>query len=265
MSLPPSVGQRLKDERERRNLQRVDVSRATKIYIHHLAAIEFGRYDDLPDGEVVEAYVRAYGEQVGLDGEALVRDLREERGLARVEAPPARPLRSKLRWGLAAVGAVLLILAAAVFLRPVRTEPPLVAAPPAAEPPPPPEAPLPEPPAVAASPVVAEPAPGPSIAAHGVGTGVVDHRLIGAGDRFPAGSTVWFWTDVRGGVPGATVRHLWIHEGRRVVDLPLRIGGAAWRTQSSRRLDAGSTGEWTVEARNERGDLLVRAGFRCVP
>lgn len=261
MNTSPTVGRRLKDERERRDLQRVDVSRATKIYVHHLAALEFGRYDDLPDERVVESYVRAYAEQVGLDGEALVRDLRVERGLPGPEPPPAPPARSHRAWWLFAGGAVVLAAIAIGWSgKPERSAE--VVAPRAAPPPPPAPEPIPDP-------VLEAPAPDPdptlTVAAHGVGTGVVDHRLVGAGDRFSVGTEVWFWTDVRGAAPGATIRHLWIHEGRRVFELPLRLGGASWRTQSSRPLRAGSAGAWTVEARDERGRTVARDTFECVP
>jgi cytoskeletal protein RodZ len=98
---------------------------------------------------------------------------------------------------------------------------------------------------------------------HGVGTGVVDHRLVGQADRFAEGTTVFFWTRVLGGQRGHVIRHVWFQEGRAVMRADLPIGGAHWRTQSSLRLPGGSAGRWVVEARTSDGRLLARDEFLC--
>jgi cytoskeletal protein RodZ len=103
-----------------------------------------------------------------------------------------------------------------------------------------------------------------AVADHGVGTEVVDRRLVGEGDRFAEGTRVWFWTRVQGGRPGDTIYHVWIHEGRVANRIPLRIGGWHWRTQSRRFLSPGSTGRWEVEARDDAGGVLARSEFVCV-
>jgi hypothetical protein len=98
-----------------------------------------------------------------------------------------------------------------------------------------------------------------NVSAHGVGTGVVNHRIVGESDRFTAGSRVWFWTRVEGGGPGRYIRHVWLHEGNVVEGIRLRVGSARWRTQSSKTLY--STGRWAVEARDEAGSVLARSEF----
>ena len=45
----------------------------------------------------------------------------------------------------------------------------------------------------------------------------------------------------------------------------LNVNAAQWRTQSRRLLPEGSTGEWTVEARDPEGRVLASAAFSCVP
>jgi len=125
-------------------------------------------------------------------------------------------------------------------------------------------------PEATASPSAAdEPSGGPglrlSVTQHGVGTGVSDHRLVGANAEFAEGSAVWFWTLVAGGRPGDQVRHVWIHEGRRVGVIRLRVGGPQWRTQSRRVMAPGSVGNWIVEARDPTDQLLASSRFRVTP
>jgi cytoskeleton protein RodZ len=97
----------------------------------------------------------------------------------------------------------------------------------------------------------------------GVGTQVVDHRLEGRATRFDEGDRVWFWTRVAGGRPGDRFLHVWSHEGVEQLSLELEIGGPSWRTQSAKRLYAGSGGGWTVEARTLDGTVLARQVFFC--
>jgi len=97
----------------------------------------------------------------------------------------------------------------------------------------------------------------------GVGSDVVDHRLVGRADRFPEGTRVFFWTLVVGGQPGQVVRHVWFQGGRAVMRADLPIGGPHWRTRSSLVLPDGSAGPWTVEARTPDGRLLARNDFVC--
>jgi hypothetical protein len=129
-----------------------------------------------------------------------------------------------------------------------------------------------EPEPVEAAPVETDPPPAPApealppqltVVDHGVGTGVVDRRLVGEGDRFAEGAQVWFWTRVQGGRAGDTIHHVWIHEGRVANRIPLRVGGWHWRTQSRRTLTPGSAGRWVVEARDDAGRVLARREFVC--
>jgi hypothetical protein len=97
----------------------------------------------------------------------------------------------------------------------------------------------------------------------GVGTAVVDHRLVGRADRFPEGTRLFFWTLVVGGLPGHVVRHVWFQGGRAVMRADLPVGASHWRTRSSLVLRDGSAGPWTVEARTSDGRLLARNDFVC--
>lgn len=101
------------------------------------------------------------------------------------------------------------------------------------------------------------------VSEHGVGTGLVNRRLVGEADRFAAGTRVSFWNLVLEGQPGHVVRHVWFHEGRAVMRADLPIGGPRWRTHSRLLLPEGAAGRWAVEARTSDGRLLVRDEFLC--
>jgi cytoskeletal protein RodZ len=123
---------------------------------------------------------------------------------------------------------------------------------------------LPVPPADPSGPAEPSTASRVKVGEFGVGTDVVDHRLVGQGDRFREGTAVWFWTSVLGGRPGDKIRHVWLHGGRSVAVAELNVNAAHWRTQSRRPLPEGSTGDWTVEARDPEGHVIASAGFTCV-
>jgi hypothetical protein len=104
-----------------------------------------------------------------------------------------------------------------------------------------------------------------SVPQYGVGRRVVNHRLVDETGEFAEGKDVWFWTRVDGGGRGDRVHHVWIHDGRRVEVVKLKLGSSQWRTQSRRRMAAGAAGRWTVEARDPEGQLLATVDFRVAP
>jgi cytoskeletal protein RodZ len=147
-----------------------------------------------------------------------------------------------------------------------------LAVPPPAQPPaPPPSAPTATPRLAVRSQETAVAKPSPPelptdtlrVAEFGVGSDVVDRRLVGRSDRFPEGTRVHFWTLVVGGQPGHVIRHVWFQGGRAAMRTDLPIGGPHWRTQSSLVLPYGSAGPWTVEARTSDARLLARNDFLC--
>ena len=295
------LGGQLRAERERRGAGLEQVSEATKIRKTYLEALEAHDWKALPADVFTRGYVRTYAEYLGLDQEHLLKVYARERRIAGVDDPStseraqrdaARAVLEKLartqgvedhrigtriKWVMLGLsGSSVAALAVWTFLHllgPGRVESTTIEAPSYAEPN-----------AVAAPPRTdaiggdnkpappAEP-PGqaePSSASHlkvgefGVGTDVVDHRLVGRGDRFREGTIVWFWTSVLGGRPGDKIRHVWLHEGRSVAVAELNVHAAHWRTQSRRPLPDGSTGDWTVEARDREGHVIASVGFTCV-
>ena len=118
-----------------------------------------------------------------------------------------------------------------------------------------------------AAPVDPEPEPGAAALAvteFGVGTAVVDRRLVGKSDRFLEGTRVRFWTRVVGGTNDDVVRHVWLHEGRVYMNAALPIGGPHWRTHSGFRLPEGEPGTWRVVAQDAEGRELASYEFVCL-
>ncbi len=126
------------------------------------------------------------------------------------------------------------------------------------------EPPAPEPP----PPSVGEPptpkAKGPILVTEsGLGRRIVNLKLEGESDRFEPGTRVCFATRVVGGQRGGVIRHAWLRDGRLEQTITLRLGGPDWRTHSNKTL--GRAGAWAVEARDEKGSVLARVEFNCLP
>lgn len=117
------------------------------------------------------------------------------------------------------------------------------------------------------APVRARPSPPPtstSLSVSDFGLGRQEgSRIVPGGETFAVGSVVAFSTRVVGGSAGQSIRHVWIHRGRAVQSIRLRVGAGDWRTHSTKTLWA--EGPWSVEARDEAGRVLARASFTCEP
>jgi cytoskeleton protein RodZ len=75
-----TIGQALRSARERRGNQLDDVGRAIKIRPDHLAAIEEGRFEELPSRAFIIGYVSRYARYLGLEDEKLLERLEAESG-----------------------------------------------------------------------------------------------------------------------------------------------------------------------------------------
>lgn len=106
---------------------------------------------------------------------------------------------------------------------------------------------------------------GLKVSEYGVGTDVVDRELQGEAESFPEGTKVWFWNRVVGGAGGERIAHVWIFGGEVKLEVGLTIGASHWRTYSNKTLHPGSAGTWTVEARDEDGNVLASKTFECTP
>ncbi len=72
-----SIGERLKEAREERDLTLNDIRDNTKIRVKYLQALEDEEYDIIPGTVYVKVFIKGYAEEVGLDGSELVREYQE--------------------------------------------------------------------------------------------------------------------------------------------------------------------------------------------
>ena len=85
-----SIGETLRRERLRRNLDLDQISRELKISSRFLEAIEDERFDKLPAGVFAKSFVRQYARLLELDEEELARVRQRPRDIADAEATRQR-------------------------------------------------------------------------------------------------------------------------------------------------------------------------------
>ena len=117
-----TVSETLRQERERQEMSRKDLSDRTKISERHLIAIDEGDYSAMPSRTYIIGFVRSYANALGLDSAALVERLRDEMGMAEKVRPernldhmepgdPERNPSGRLTWiVLAAVIALVVVV-----------------------------------------------------------------------------------------------------------------------------------------------------------
>jgi transcriptional regulator with XRE-family HTH domain len=73
-SLPPTVGARLKNAREKKGMSLRDIAARTRISVMSLEALERGDLSRLPGGIFTRSFVRTYAAEVGLDPQRTIQD-----------------------------------------------------------------------------------------------------------------------------------------------------------------------------------------------
>jgi hypothetical protein len=89
------------------------------------------------------------------------------------------------------------------------------------------------------------------------GTGVEKHAIVGEASSFPAGTTVWVWSQITGG--DGNIKHVWKRDGKEVWTATLPVGSRLWSTQSRRAIPAA--GSWQVDVTSEAGQQLGTVSF----
>jgi cytoskeletal protein RodZ len=92
----PSFGEKLKQERERRNTSIEEIAEKTRIALRFLQALEKDEFDELPGRAFGKLYIRAYAEILDFDPEPLIVQYDSEQaeaGGTPVEAPPPAPVK----------------------------------------------------------------------------------------------------------------------------------------------------------------------------
>jgi cytoskeleton protein RodZ len=89
----PAPGAQLRAAREAQNLTAPDIASRLHLDLRIIEALEADRYEDLRAPAYVCGYLRSYGRQVGLDGDALVRAYESRSGATL--PPPLHPFQSQ--------------------------------------------------------------------------------------------------------------------------------------------------------------------------
>ena len=247
---------------------------------------------EVDSGLMIEDYVQERDKSLSRLEDIVMKQVAESAPAA-ISTEPERQMRFS-PWLIAPVVAAIAILAWWILSRDRTTPPPEISAAtapvkpqplpsqtPAGVPPAPVEAPVETPVETPGVPPAEQPSPQStlttaapqdaavpsplSILEYGVGTAVDDRRLVGQSSRFTEGGNVSFWTRVQGGTRGHRIYHVWLREGIEAARISLKIGSSNWRTHSTKTLYAGATGDWAVEARDDKGRVLARSEFVCIP
>lgn len=110
-----NIGERLREERERRGLTLDDIAGTTRVPIRHLQAIEASQYDKLPGSTYCIGFTRSYARALEMDQNKIADELREElaeSGVGSFKAPtpsyeptdPSSVPSRILAWTAAAIG-----------------------------------------------------------------------------------------------------------------------------------------------------------------
>lgn len=73
-----AIGQKLKSAREAQGLSLRQIYERTKIPINHLQSIDGGQKEDLPETVYVAGFIKRYAECIGLDGQLLADEYRQQ-------------------------------------------------------------------------------------------------------------------------------------------------------------------------------------------
>ena len=85
----PTVSEQLRQGREAKNFTVHQIAEITKIKTEHVRALENGNFEVFTAPIYIRGFVRSYGNAVGLDPQALIKDLEAELALTEnLSAPP---------------------------------------------------------------------------------------------------------------------------------------------------------------------------------
>lgn len=87
--------------------------------------------------------------------------------------------------------------------------------------------------------------------------------IVDPGTAFPADvGQLACLTRIEGAEGETSVVHVWLEGDRERARVTLPVRGPSWRTWSTKRIPTVDPGDWSVEVRNEAGQVLDRIAFR---
>jgi hypothetical protein len=96
-------------------------------------------------------------------------------------------------------------------------------------------------------------------------TEIVDREPVDAIDSLTTGADrVFFFTELRD-FGGTTVTHRWEWNGEVMAEVPFDVGGPRWRVYSTKSLQPGWVGTWTVTVLDPSGTVLETRSLEYRP
>ena len=114
-----SIASKLRTKRESLNISLEQISKDTRISIHHLKSLESDRYDDLPGGMYNRAILRAYCDEIGLNKDEILQCYDDEIATCQenpVITPPTRQLSLNFKTHTAVIWSMVFLLVIGLLL-----------------------------------------------------------------------------------------------------------------------------------------------------
>jgi hypothetical protein len=73
-------------------------------------------------------------------------------------------------------------------------------------------------------------------------------------------AAVWVYSELINR-KGSRLKYVWLHGGKRIVTVPVNVGGNRWRSSSSKVINQSMSGAWRVELQDGKGRLMASADF----
>ena len=73
-------------------------------------------------------------------------------------------------------------------------------------------------------------------------------------------ATVWVYSEVLD-MLGSMLNYVWLHEGKQIARVPVKVGGDRWRSYSSKVINQSMRGAWRVELQDREGSLMASTDF----
>lgn len=95
-----------------------------------------------------------------------------------------------------------------------------------------------------------------------VATDIVEREPVGVNNIFKNSlDKLYCFTEITTDRVPAGVVHVWLYEGEKMAEIPLKVGAGRWRTYSSKQMIPQWTGGWRVEVYSDDGILLESTEF----
>ena len=91
---------------------------------------------------------------------------------------------------------------------------------------------------------------------------VKDREPVGVNKEFSLDDErVYLWTSIYGAEEPTTIKHVWYHENKKMLEVPLKIRYKRTRTWSYKTIYPGYAGKWHVEIVDEKEKVLKKVSF----